>query len=146
MRAPFYSYLLVLIQFACIAFFLFYCGVFAKRMFWLIIQFASVLLAIVSVLQIHFNNFSIFPKPKQGALLTTGGPYKYVRHPMYLSVLVFCISILMNNISVVSITAFMVLLIDLLLKLHYEEDLLAKQFPEYGIYMKNSKKLIPFIY
>jgi protein-S-isoprenylcysteine O-methyltransferase Ste14 len=146
MNRLFYPYILVFVQFTCIVFFLVYCGVLAKKTFFQITQLGSVLLAITSFYQISFHNFSIFPKPKQGILLVTKGPYKYIRHPMYLSVLVFCLSILTNNISSLSVIVFIVLLVNLLLKLHYEEALLVKQFPEYGAYVNNSKKLIPYIY
>lgn len=42
--------------------------------------------------------------------------------------------------------AFVVLLVDLLLKLRYEETLLIQRFPEYKEYIKNSYRLFPFIY
>ncbi len=39
-----------------------------------------------------------------------------------------------------------VLLIDLVLKLTYEERLLVESFPSYAEYRQHSKRLVPFIY
>ena len=37
----------------------------------------------------RIGNFNIRPEPKNDALLITGGPYRYIRHPMYVALLIF---------------------------------------------------------
>jgi protein-S-isoprenylcysteine O-methyltransferase Ste14 len=141
-----FGYLLVLIQFSCFAFFIFYCGIIPKQLGGKIIQFSAVLLGIVAIVLMRPGNFSIFPVPKQDAQLVTKGPYRLIRHPMYTAVLLFCFSLLLNRITVSSVAIFLVLLIDLVLKLHFEERLLLSLFPPYAAYMKKTWRLIPFIY
>jgi protein-S-isoprenylcysteine O-methyltransferase Ste14 len=136
----------VAVQFACIAFFIIYCGPLAKSLFTLLVQGAAVLLAIFSLLAMGTRSFSIFPSPKQGAPLVIKGPYRFIRHPLYTSVLLFCLALLVHCISLLTAGIFLLLLLNLLYKLHYEETLLLQQFPAYYNYRKTTQKLIPFIY
>jgi len=78
--------------------------------------------------------------------LATHGLYRYVRHPMYLSVLTVAAGLLLQRVNLWSLIAFAGLVVALLMKLHFEEKQLLRKFPQYEGYMKKSKKLIPFIY
>ncbi len=78
--------------------------------------------------------------------LATHGLYRYVRHPMYLSVLTVGAGLLLQRVNLWSLIAFAGLVVALLLKLHFEEKHLQQKFPQYEEYIKKSKKLIPFIY
>lgn len=80
--------------------------------------------------------------------LITSGIYKYVRHPMYLTSLLFLIAqslSLANRIGLASnAIAFGILLA---FRIPAEEKMLLKQFDmEYKKYMERTAKLIPFIY
>ena len=82
---------------------------------------------------------------KQSELVTTG-IYKYIRNPMYLAQLLFMGTLVLNSNSLLRTTAFIVLLVDLLLKIRYEERLLNSFFKEFKEYLKNSWRLIPYLY
>ncbi|HAY33885.1 MAG TPA: isoprenylcysteine carboxyl methyltransferase [Bacteroidetes bacterium] len=90
--------------------------------------------------------FSIFPDLKEGQTLNTSGPYKFVRHPMYTSVISLTLIWVINNLSLIRIIVWSVLVIVLIIKLKYEEKLLTEKFPEYGSYINNSKMIFPFLY
>lgn len=79
--------------------------------------------------------------------LVTDGPYEFIRHPMYTAVLLIGVGLLLNNFSSLRLFAFILLLIDFVLKADYEETLLGKFFNKgYADYKKKTKKFIPFLY
>lgn len=90
--------------------------------------------------------FNIAPDISSDKELTMNGPYKFIRHPMYTSLLGITLIYIINDISFFKIAVYIVLLINLLLKLGYEEEILLAKFREYADYRKRTKKLIPFIY
>jgi protein-S-isoprenylcysteine O-methyltransferase Ste14 len=81
----------------------------------------------------HFNAASAYPSPREGGRLVEHGPYEFVRHPIYAAGLLFFTGIALAT----SPTAF-VPLIGLALfwraKAELEEELLARQYPEYPYY------------
>lgn len=81
-----------------------------------------------------------------GAKLVVDGPYSFIRHPMYASLLLFTLSLVVNSFTFLRLIFWIILLLDLLLKLEYEEQLLEKHFHAYKEYKKRTKKLIPYIY
>ncbi|OLS23157.1 MAG: hypothetical protein HeimC2_27750 [Candidatus Heimdallarchaeota archaeon LC_2] len=78
--------------------------------------------------------------------LITNGIYKYVRHPIYGSVIFgFVGFILITQSLLVSMISFVVYFKILNNRAIYEEELLINEFgDEYREYMKKSKKFIPF--
>jgi protein-S-isoprenylcysteine O-methyltransferase Ste14 len=86
------------------------------------------------------------PQPGTGAKLITEGPYRYIRHPMYTSVLISAFGLLLTDVNWFRTGLYLFLLIILLSKIAYEEVLLDNFFPEYKQYKQSTKKLIPYIY
>jgi protein-S-isoprenylcysteine O-methyltransferase Ste14 len=76
------------------------------------------------------------------------GLYKYIRHPMYLSILLIFIGFAGVFSSILGIIATLVLVLPVtLLRIKREEYYLKQKTKErYEDYMRNTKKLIPFIY
>jgi protein-S-isoprenylcysteine O-methyltransferase Ste14 len=66
----------------------------------------------------------VSPIPKPGAPLITVGIYKRFRHPMYLGVLMFGLGMLLNNFNLISIATYLVLLVIMIVKANYEDQLL----------------------
>jgi protein-S-isoprenylcysteine O-methyltransferase Ste14 len=66
----------------------------------------------------------VSPIPKPGAPLITVGIYKRFRHPMYLGVLMFGLGMLLNNFNLISIATYLVLLVNMIVKANYEDQLL----------------------
>jgi protein-S-isoprenylcysteine O-methyltransferase Ste14 len=111
-----------------------------------LIELAGLTLGIWAVLSMSLENFSIAPDPKLDAQLVARGPYATIRHPMYTALLVFTLGLVLAVPTPLRIALWFALLIDLLLKMNYEEKLLVAVFPEYRGYKARTHKLIPFIY
>ena len=71
---------------------------------------------------------------------------KLIRHPMYASVLLVALMLVINHLTLWRIGLWLILFIDLYFKLSYEEKLLLTKYPEYLKYKSNTKRLVPFIY
>ncbi|MFW8565926.1 methyltransferase family protein [Orrella sp. 11846] len=102
--------------------------------------------AIIGIWAITANrpgNFSVLPLPKQHAQLITHGPYRWIRHPMYTSVLLFglaCASVLGTPLGV---SLWIALVITLSLKARLEEQYLLQSFEAYGQYMQRTGRFLP---
>jgi len=92
----------------------------------------------------RFANIS--PALKENAPLRTDGPYRFVRHPMYFALLVFCGAYLIESFSIYSVCLWFALLLVLACKIYYEERILRSRFPNYGSYAEKTKRIIPFIF
>mgnify|MGYP001557942077 FL=1 len=92
------------------------------------------------------QHLSIFPDVAKDATLLSHGPYKFIRHPMYTSLLILTLAVIIENFSLLRVMLWFALLCDLLFKLHYEEQLLSEKFQKYSGYKMHSWKLIPFIF
>lgn len=82
---------------------------------------------------------------KQNHELIQRGPYRFVRHPIYsgLLLMIFGTAVLAGRLG--GFIALVISFFGLWLKLHQEEVLLGKHFPEYLEYKSRTKALIPFV-
>jgi protein-S-isoprenylcysteine O-methyltransferase Ste14 len=92
------------------------------------------------------GNFNIRPELKPGAHLVTDGIYRWVRHPMYLAVLLATAAALAADPRLWRIGAWLALLAVLLAKAGREERELLEHFAQYDPYMRHTRKLVPYLY
>jgi protein-S-isoprenylcysteine O-methyltransferase Ste14 len=88
----------------------------------------------------------VFPEVACQGKLIVLGPYRWVRHPMYTSVLLATLAWTLGNPLFYRVILWVGLLITLLIKLQYEERLLMERFPDYEAYRRQTKRLIPFVW
>ncbi len=112
----------------------------------LMIELIGLGLGVWAVLVMRIGNFNIIPDPPQSSILVRRGPYRLVRHPMYLALLLTTFPLVINYFSVFRFLVWITLLVNLLLKLNYEEGLLSKKHDGYLKYAGESYKIIPFLY
>ena len=141
----FKAYTLVSIQVISIAFIFLTGWPLAGYIPLLIIQIAGVLLGIWAIVTMGTKNTNITPLVKQNAHLVTSGPYIFIRHPMYSSVLLTMWPLIIDQYSLSRLMAGLILTIDLIIKMLFEESLLIKHFAGYETYMRETKRLIPFV-
>jgi protein-S-isoprenylcysteine O-methyltransferase Ste14 len=84
---------------------------------------------------------------QKGHKLITKGPYKWVRNPMYLGLILFPLGIGLVFGSWIGITLPILLVFLFIWRIRDEEELMGKEFgDEWQKYSKHSWRLIPFIY
>jgi protein-S-isoprenylcysteine O-methyltransferase Ste14 len=84
------------------------------------------------------------PLPKENGTLSTNGLYKYVRHPMYTSVLMLSLGIAVASGSLLKYFLVALLLVLFIYKSRYEETYLRAQYPTYKKYASTTPRFIPF--
>ncbi|MCX6430320.1 MAG: DUF1295 domain-containing protein [Actinobacteria bacterium] len=88
-------------------------------------------------------SLQISPLPKEGAIFISRGIYKYVRHPMYLGVILIGFGLASFGNSAVSWILELLLLLTLNFKASFEDDLLRERYPEAAHYQKHTAKVMP---
>ena len=141
-----FSLILVLIQFFCLGVIGLTGPLIAEHPFLFIIEVAGLGLGIWAVLAMRIGHFHIAPDPLSWSQLVQRGPYRLVRHPMYLALLITTLPLVISLPTPGRIGAWTLLLADLVLKINYEEGLLQDRFPEYRQYQENTARLLPGIY
>ena len=113
----FKAYTLVVIQVVSILLILVTGRPLARYIPLLIIQIAGVMLGIWAIVMMGRKNTNITPLVKQDALLVTNGPYAFIRHPMYSAVLLTIWPLILDQYSLLRLTAGLILTIDLIVKM-----------------------------
>ena len=139
------SYTFVGVQFVCLSLILTTGPWLAKTPGFLFLELFGGFLGVWAIWTMKLRNLSALPDIKSHSPLQTGGPYRWIRHPMYTALLLLMLALVCEEFSYWRGLMWGVLLVDLFLKLRYEEVLLAKNFPEYAEYQQRTHKLIPWI-
>lgn len=140
------SYLFVAVQFACLLAIAFTGPLIARQPVWLALEAAALALGAWTLWTVRRARFHILPDVLEDAHLVTHGPYRWIRHPMYATLLLGGLALTLNFPTPLRIVLWLVLVVDLVLKLHYEESLLAQRFQDYANYQQTSKRLVPYVY
>ena len=143
-RSP--STWLVAVQFAALIFIAATGPLLAGRTLCLAAEILGIALGVWAVGVMRIHQLRVTPDVAPSASLVTGGPYRFVRHPMYLAVLIVALALLLDKFSWLRGIAWLALLADIIVKLNYEEELLSARFPGYADYRRRTKKLLPLVY
>lgn len=103
--------------------------------------FLGIILSAISIR----TSLTALPLPKENARLGTNGLYRYVRHPMYTSVIILALGIALLSGSVLKYGLVVSLVLLFYYKSVYEERYLRLKYPEYQSYASRTPRLIPFI-
>ncbi len=140
------SIVLVTIQFLCLGILLMTGPKIATQTGILLLEVFSIILGLWAIFSMRSGKLNVFPEVRTGAILITKGPYRWIRHPMYLAVILLGLSLLLNDFSWWRAGVWGILCMNLLLKIRHEEKILIVKIPEYSHYIQSTKRLIPFLF
>ncbi len=103
----------------------------------------GMILVIVTVLHLG-RSFSLAPQAR--AVVRTG-PYRWIRHPLYLAEEIAVFGVVLQVLSPLTLTIFLTHIAVQIGRIHYEEHLLGQTLPEYQRYGQDARwRLIPGIW
>jgi len=91
------------------------------------------------------GNFNIIPEIKEGCILIRTGPYKFIRHPMYTSVLLVGLGALAYGFAFFKLGVLGTLILVMSIKARKEEKFWCEKSVEYKRYQEETKMFIPFV-
>lgn len=113
--------------------------------FGLLFQILGIGIGLWAIFTAKIGNFNIHPEVKSDFLIKKG-PYKWIRNPMYLSIILFYFPIVLKQIDWINITTFSTLILVLVIKISMEETFLKIKFGDgYLNYKSKTKRIIPFL-
>lgn len=89
------------------------------------------------------KSFSVMAEARR---LVTDGPYRVVRHPLYITEGISIIGVFLPYWSVQAGLLFALLVAVQLIRMHYEEQVLRRTFPEYADYARRTRHAIPGVW
>ena len=103
-------------------------------------------LTIVGALTLGAKTYSSSTKPRVTNVMTQRALYRYIRHPIYLGLLIAGMAFLLSKPTIQAGLAYFLLMLFTNIRADLEEGMLEEKYPEYTNYKKSTKRYIPFIY
>ena len=118
----------------------------------IVVEVVAALLAVIGAFiffaarTVMGGSFTVRPQPRAGGELVTSGPFRFVRHPIYLSLLLFFTGLSLDH-SWTGLALTGALAVLWAAKARVEERNLRARFPAYADYSRRVRyRLIPFVY
>lgn len=141
------SLIFLTIEFVCLLYLFISGQVIPNNVLSFVFMFGGFFIAFWAIWDMRVSTFKITSRPHHKAVLVTTGTYKVIRHPMYAGIILVALSLLINFYTPTRILFFILLVVVVYFRISYEESLLKSHFKQqYNLYIKNTYRLIPFIY
>ncbi|PKP22975.1 MAG: hypothetical protein CVU05_01355 [Bacteroidetes bacterium HGW-Bacteroidetes-21] len=98
-RKNLYSAILVAFQFSCLGYLLLTGPVFVSQVGVIVTQLSGAILLAWAVLSMNLDTLNVFPVVRKNAKFVHRGPYRIIRHPMYVSLFLFFIPLIVVHFS-----------------------------------------------
>lgn len=118
--------------------------IFSSNPVTIFIQVLSMGLMIWARFTFGLRSFHAAANTTQGELVTNG-PYRWLRHPIYASLIYFFSASVIAYPFIETIIGFLMISGGLYVRMILEEKYLIERYKEYAEYSKNTKRIIPFL-
>ena len=111
----------------------------------IVLQVFAFLLFLWARITFGRRSYHVVANPTEGGLVT-GGPYRYIRHPIYAA---FCLFASAGAAAHWSLSAGLcggLVLASAVIRIYCEETLVAARYPEYAQYAARTWRMIPYVY
>jgi protein-S-isoprenylcysteine O-methyltransferase Ste14 len=78
--------------------------------------------------------------------LVTGGPYRFVRHPLYLGEQIAVFGVILQCLSIFAVSLLVLQMCFQFYRMSCEEKILSATFPGYAAYARHTYRILPGIY
>ncbi len=140
------SYALVTAQFALLAAIAATGRIIAASFPLLLLEASGGVLGLWAIAVMRPGRFNIRPEPRADAALVRSGPYRWLRHPMYTSVLAISLAVVLDAFTLTRLLLWSTLAAVMIAKLLREERLLTERFPQYRQYARETWRLVPYVW
>jgi len=140
------SLFLVTVQFGVLFYLALTGPLLAPQPGWLLVELSALALGVWAIAVMQFAQLSILPEVRGAGELVARGPYRWIRHPMYTSVLLSALALTAAATTPARVVAWLILLVNLVVKLRFEEGLLEAAYAGYSVYKQHTKALLPWIW
>jgi protein-S-isoprenylcysteine O-methyltransferase Ste14 len=120
-------------------------SLFSSSPFVISLQVLALLLFLWARVTFGRRSYHVVADPTEGGLVT-GGPYRFIRHPIYAA---FCLFTSAGVAAHWSWTAGLcdgLVLGSAVIRIFCEESLVAARYPEYAQYAATTWRMIPYVY
>jgi protein-S-isoprenylcysteine O-methyltransferase Ste14 len=131
----------------CVVLLLWQHSMIARNPIAIVLQALAAALMLWARVTFGMRSFHATANPTAGGLVTAG-PYRYWRHPIYASVLLFVWAGVLGQGAAPAIVALILGALATamtIVRVHAEEQLLRASMPEYASYAARTKRFIPFV-
>ncbi len=135
----------VIIQFSCIIYLVINAD-FSKLIdFTWGILIVGWIIGCLAMFNMKLSNLNIVPELKNNHLLVSHGIYRYIRHPMYTSLILQGFAVVLTNLEISQWLVYLIMVITLFFKSEKEQNYLTKRFDNYQEYQKNTGRFLPIL-
>lgn len=106
----------------------------------------GVLLGLWALSSNRLGNFNIRPAPRAGGTLVQQGPYRWIRHPMYTSVIAVGVACAWASGHWLAWLALCALVVVLVVKAVFEERWMVQAHPAYAVYRQRTRRFLPWLF
>jgi len=141
-----FSSILVMLKFGLFFTILYLGGIVPVNLIGLGVQIIGVILYVLAFINFNSKYFSFMPLPKPGAYIIMHGPYSFLRHPMYLAMLLITLPLTYEYFSLKMALLQGTFLIVIGLLVYIEEYVFGNVDLNYKNYIKYTKMIFPLLF